>query len=196
MKRYIIPLFILLAITGCTEDENERSAKAVFNNLEADYLQQIHQLGIDSLYREVKWRLYCNHCDVPVKNCMGRAMPGITYGMLDLKVFFLKFEKGKGELAYTFLYSDSLQCSLAEVQGNKIHGIGFEKDGKIPLYYISAGDTAQINIHCDTLPDITDCPTRMINPMQPVVKKFLIANREKLNPWFHMEAVRRGVLED
>lgn len=196
MKRYIIPIVAMLLMAACGEDKDDRSPEAVINNMEDDYLLQIQQLGIDSLYKEVKWRLYCNHCDIPVKNCMGRKIPGLTYGMLDLKVFFLKFEDSTGELAYTFIYNDSLQCSVDDVTGNKIHGIGFERNGKAPLYYISAGDTARISIHCDTLPDITGCPTRMINPEQPVVTKYLTANREKLNPWFHMEAVKRGLLDD
>lgn len=196
MKSFFFSIFIIIIATGCTSVEEDRSPQAVLNNMENDYLKQINELGITELYKEIKWRLYCNHCDVVVKNCMGKEMKGITYGMLDMKVFFLKYENGKGELAYTFIYNDSLQCSLADVSGNKIHGIGFVKDGKEPLYYISAGSTDHISINCDNQADLSDCPTRMINTDQPVIKKYLLANREKLNPWFHMEAIKRGVLED
>ncbi|MCB9045929.1 MAG: hypothetical protein H6550_07300 [Chitinophagales bacterium] len=195
MKRFTIVILSLLLLTACDEDNNDRSQQAVLNRMEDDYLKQIEQLGITDLYTETKWRLYCNHCDVPVKNCSGVEMKGLTYGMLDLKVFFLKYEDGVGKLAYTFLFHDSLQCSLADVQGNKIHGIGFEKNGTEPLFYISSGETEQISAHCDTMEDLSDCPTRMINPDQPVVRKFLEANRPKLNPWFHMEAVKRGFLD-
>lgn len=196
MKSFFLSILVVLITSGCASVEEDRSPQAVLNNMENDYLQQINELGITELYKETKWRLYCNHCDVVVKDCMGREMTGITYGMLDMKVFFLKYENGKGELAYTFIYNDSLQCSLADVTGNKIHGIGFAKDGKEPLYYISAGSTKQISTNCDNETDLSDCPTRMINTDQPVIKKYLLANREKLNPWFHMEAIKRGVLED
>lgn len=185
-----------ILLTGCTEEQQERSPEVLLREMEEDYLGEIARLGITDLYEEVKWRLYCNHCDVPVTDCSGRELKGMTYGMLDLKVFHLKYENGKGELAYTFVYDNSLQCSLKDIVGNKIHGIGFEKDGKEPLYYISAGETGHVSVRCDTMADISDCPTRMINPDQPVVRKFIAANREKLNPWFHMQAMKRGFIND
>lgn len=194
MKHITALILIIVLLAGCDEEKNDRSQKAVLASMEDDYLKQIGQLGIMDLYTETKWRLYCNHCDVPVKSCSGVEIKGLTYGMLDLKVFFLKYEDGVGKLAYTFLYRDSLQCSLADVQGNKVHGIGFKKDSNEPLFFLSAGETEQISVHCDEMEDLSDCPTRMINPDQPVVKKYLIANRPKLNPWFHMEAVKRGFL--
>ena len=197
MKKLVFPIiFALLCLQACDESQDERSTSNLLNTMENDYLQQVEKLGISDLYKEVKWRLYCNHCDVAVKDCAGTQVPGLTYGMLDLKVFFLKYENGKGELAYTFIYNDSLQCSLDNVQGNKVHGFGFEKDGLEPLYYIALGSTNQISINCDTMKNIEDCPTRMMNPDQPVVKKYLLTNREKLNPWFHMEAMKRGFITD
>lgn len=197
MKRLLIAFCTVVLLAGCNEEQEERSPEVLLEKMEQDYLGQIARLGIMDLYEEVKWRLYCNHCDVPVaKNCMGRDLPGVTYGMLDLKVFYLKYENGKGELAYTFIYDNSVQCSLENVAGNKIHGIGFVKDGIKPLYYISAGDAGQISVRCDTMADITECPTRMMNPDQPIVRKFLTKNRNKLNPWFHMQAVKRGFLSD
>ncbi len=196
MKHLLVGAFTVVLLAGCNEERQDRSPEVVLEKMEQDYMAQIARLGILGLYEEVKWRLYCNHCDVPVKDCNGRKLPGITYGMLDLKVFYVKYENGKGELAYTFLYDNSVQCSLEDVPGNKIHGIGFEKDGIEPLYYISAGEAGQISVRCDTMADISECPTRMINPDQPVVRKFLAANREKLNPWFHMQAVKRGFLPD
>lgn len=195
-KFYIIPFIIALFLAGCTEKSSERSQKAVLDKMEDDYLSQINALGITDLYKEVKWRLYCNHCDVPVTSCSGMSIQGLTYGMLDMKVFYLKFDHGIGELAFTYIYNDSLQCSLANVPGNKIYGVGFQQDNEQPLYYISMGENARVSLNCDTMKDITDCPTRMINPDQPVVRKFLKNNRNKLNPWFHMEAVKRGFFED
>lgn len=196
MNRLLLVVFTVVLLTGCHEEQEERSPEVMLEKMEDDYLGQIARLGILNLYEEVKWRLYCNHCDVPVKSCMGREVQGLTYGMLDLKVFYVKYEDDTGELAYTFIYDKSVQCSLEDMPGNKVHGIGFVKDGIEPLYYISAGDAGQISIRCDTMADISECPTRMINPDQPVVRKFLVKNREKLNPWFHMQAIKRGFLSD
>lgn len=197
MKRlFFFIAFTAICMQSCVDNNDEHSAGSLLHNMENNYLTEIDKLGISDLYKEVKWRLYCNHCDVAVEDCMGMKVPGLTYGMLDLKVFFLKYEDGKGELAYTFVYNDSLQCALDNISGNKVHGFGFEKDGREPLYYIAFGSTNPISINCDTMQQIDDCPTRMINPDQPVVKKFLLSNREKLNPWFHMEAVKRGFITD
>ena len=196
MKGLLSTILVALLLSGCAEEQQERSPEVLLKEMEEDYLAQVARLGILDLYEEVKWRLYCNHCDVPVKDCSGRELKGMTYGMLDLKVFYLKYDNGKGELAYTFLYDGKLQCSLKDVDGNKIHGIGFAKDGLEPLYYISAGETGHISVRCDTMADISECPTRMINPDQPVVRKFIANNREKLNPWFHMQAMKRGFIKD
>lgn len=193
--RYILVSLTFLLLVGCAEEENDRSQKALLNKMEDDYLAQIDNMGITELYEEAKWRMYCNHCDVPVKSCSGMELSNITYGMLDLKIFYLKLEDDIGELAFTFIYNDSLQCNLENVSGNKVHGIGFEKSTGRPLYYISAGNTNQISLQCDTMIDINECPTRMLNPDQPVVKKFLQEYRPRLNPWFHMQAVKRGFLQ-
>lgn len=194
MRILTLIVFGVIMLSSCGSDENNGEQQSVLASMEDDYLQRINELGITDLYNEVKWRLYCNHCDVPVKNCMGRELQGVTYGMLDLKVFYLKFENGVGEMAYTFIYNDSLQCAVADMAGNKVHGIGFEQNGKKPLYYISAGETNKISLQCDTMVDISKCPTRMLNPKQPVVLKYLNKNRSMLNPWFHMEAMKRGYL--
>lgn len=196
LKHFLLSVVTVVLLTGCNDEQEERSPEAVLEKMEEDNLAQIARLGVTALHEEVKWRLYCNHCDVPVKDCNGKELPGLTYGMLDLKVFYVKYEDDTGELAYTFIYDNAVQCALEDVQGNKVHGIGFEKDGIEPLYYISAGEAGKISPHCDTMADISECPTRMINPDQPVVRKFLVANRAKLNPWFHMQAVKRGFLSD
>lgn len=191
---YIIATCFFLV--SCSEDNHTQSQKELLDAMEEDYIRQINDLDIYELYNEVKFRLYCNHCDEPVKSCTGREMEGLTYGMLDLKVFYLNYEDGQGELAYTFIYHDSLQCSLESAIRNKIHGIGFKEGGKSPLYYIVAGNDKKISPRCDTLKDITDCPTRMINPKQPVVIKYLERNRGRINPWFHMEAMKRGFITE
>lgn len=187
----------IVLLSACTDEQAERKLQkqAVLNSMKQDYLEQIEELGIAELNEETKWRLYCNHCDVPVKDCNGQTLNGVTYGMLDLQVFFLKYENGKGELAYTFTRNGATQCTLDSVAGNKVHGIGFEKEGKAPLYYISSGSNKHIATDCDMQDDVSDCPTRMINPDQPVIRKFLATHREKLNPWFHMQAVKRGFLD-
>lgn len=195
MRGVLFYTLLLLTLCGCANEEAEKGSETALERMEQDYEQQIEEVGITDLYNETKWRLYCNHCDVTVKDCKGQPMKGVTYGMLDLQVFFVKFDNGKGEFACTFTYNDK-QCTLDEVPGNKVHGIGFMQDGKEPLYYISEGSTKQIPVNCDMQVNINDCPTRMLNPDQPVVRKYLAANREKLNPWFHMQAVKRGFIAD
>ncbi len=189
-------LFICIAFTSCEEDNHTKSRKELLDAMEEDYIRKINDLDIYELYNEVKFRLYCNHCDQVVKDCMGHEVEGLTYGMLALKVFYLNYDEGKGELAYTFIYNDSLQCSLESAPRNQIHGIGFEEGGKAPLYYIVAGKDKKVSIRCDTMEDISDCPTRMINPKQPVVIKYLERNRGRINPWFHMEAMKRGFIKE
>lgn len=196
MSRYLLILLLFLIATGCEEERQKRSQKEVVKQMDEEYQAKLVQHGIQDLHDEIKWRLYCNHCDVPVKSCMGNKMNGLTYGMLDMKIFYLKFDDGVGEIAYTFIYNDSLQCTISEIQGNKIHGVGFsEEDGKL-LYFLSAGETEKVELNCDTMANISECPTRMINPDQPVVRKYLERNRKKLDPWFHMEAVKRGFFDN
>ena len=124
-------------------------------------------------------------------------MKDLTYAMLDLKVFFLRFDNDTGEIAYTFLLNDSLQCTVENTDGSSVHGFGFKKDSAVPLYYIGAGKDGKISTRCDTLLyEEGYCPTRIIKPLQPDVIKYIRKNRAKLNPWFHMEAVRRGVFDE
>ena len=196
MKKIVsnISIVALLCLQSCGDSHSEHNNSDVLANMEKDYLELVEKLGISDLHNEVKWRLYCNYCDVQVEDCMGIQVPDLTYGMLDLKVFFLRYENGKGELSYTFVYNDSLQCALDKIPGNKVHGFGFEKDGREPLYYMTFDDISRVSINCDTMKNIEQCPTRMVNPNQPVVRKFLLANRGKLNPWFRLEAIKRGFI--
>lgn len=196
MRYFFLLLATALFSTGCSEEKGERTQKEIIARMEDEYLSELANKGVSELHEEIKWRLYCNHCDVSVKSCMGREMKGLTYGMLDLKVFYLKFDNGRGEIAYTFIANDSMQCPISEISGNKIHGAGFSVDKGALLYFLSAGETEKISLNCDTMVNIRECPTRMLNTDQPVIRKYLNKNRQKLNPWFHMQAVKRGYFED
>lgn len=190
---------LIVVHTGCEDESAVKTQKELLDELEAGYMGDISDLGIAELHEEMKWRMYCNHCDVPVQDCRGMEVDGLTYGMLALKVFHVSYnyDTDTGEVAYTFVYRDSIQCSIdGGLPQNSVHGFGFTRNGKEPLYFISAGYTNKISVRCDTLEDITECPTRMINPRQPAIKKFLLRNRGHLNPWFHMQAVKRGVINE
>lgn len=196
MRQFLLIFLTIFIITGCEEERDERTQKEMIAQMENEYLSQLARRDALSVYEETKFRLYCNYCNVKVKNCMGREMQGLTYGMLDMKVYYLKFDDGVGEMAFTFIYADSLQCTISEAPGNKVHGVGFSLDDNKVLYFLSAGETEKISLHCDTMADVSDCPTRMMNPDQPVIRKYLKKNRKKLDPWFHMQAVRRGFFDD
>lgn len=201
MQKAIALILITISfftLFSCNEDDTAEDGGNMFVKLEEGYMQDLYTLGVPDLYREQKWRLYCNYCDQQVVDCKGIPMKNLTYGMLDLRAFHLKTEGDTCELAYTFLLHDSLQCGIDNVPGNKIHGVAFLKKSEKPIYYISAGSDEKIPVTCDSTTAPGMCPTRMIEPLQPEVVRYInkVSATNKLNPWFHMEAVKRGVIKE
>lgn len=196
MNRLWLLLLLLLPFSSCEEDTDNITDEGIYDKIDAQYRQKIYELGINELTEDFKWRMYCNYCDVPVKNCRSKEIEGKSFAMLDMKIFYLNYDDDTGEVAFTFLLNDSLQCSLEQVDGIAVHGFGFVKDGVDPLYYIAAGSDLRIPAGCDTLLyEEGICPERIIHPKQPEVIRFLTKYRKSLNPWLHMEAVRRGIYE-
>ena len=84
-------------------------------------------------------------------------------------------------------------CDDELVRNSPIRGVVFNNSYDSVLYYtITSHSHPYLSITC---PDMSNCPSRFVNPLQPEVVKFINDHKTELNPWFYQMAKKKGVLK-
>lgn len=163
------------------------------------YPTEIENLSLQKQYDNSKWNLYCIFCDRlidPVKKVSGNyvAVPNekkMTYGQLDLCFDEVRIKNDTIEIMFFFIFEGE-KVTQFNVNTLPYEGAVFIGDNKNVSMYKTSGDMEYIWVHC---PDKNDCPDRHVNPLQPEVIRYIKQNETKINSWFRMSAVEKGVLE-
>jgi len=193
----------------------DRADFYVLDNSDLRYV--LDTLGLAKAYEDAKWRMYCVRCDRPViytseaKICCN--LPDtLTYGELDLQLTSLEYEKD------TFLFhhaaikdSTGFGYKLSFCFGN----CEFEKRSttdrrmskqRFDIYYAEKQYEKPVAESRDGLvytfiqpvsanADNTFSHLRIYMPLQPEVISYVRTHADKINPWFHREAIGRGVFD-
>jgi len=81
---------------------------------------------------------------------------------------------------------------MPDVVNTPYWGVVFKGASTTPILF-----SLRAHIHY-TMPwcnDLKKCPRRELVPLQPEVIRYIKQNKEKLDPWFRKEAIKRGVIK-
>jgi hypothetical protein len=157
------------------------------------YPQQIVKLKLQKLYDKSRWFLYCIYCDKKLSFRDKLQVPdtSITFGELPLNFDHIDIMSDTIEMYFDF-YLRGTKIDEGIVENLLYSGTVFT-DGKDSIVLYTSRLARYFWAQCLDSNEI--CPYREVNPLQPDVKKYIQKNKEKIDPWFRAEAVRRGVLK-
>jgi len=184
---------VLLVLNFSCYNKQDKSIKKL--NIKTDsinmYPAEILSNNLENKYDEAKWRLYCMNCDItcrfyPFLNIADTPSLGTLPSRFESVYIF----NDTVEIKFRFYYKDSLKCdaSICANSSSIKTGVGFSKLSNDPIYYIDDTNVPRF-MKFDSL-------AREINPLQPEVIAFIKNNKNKLNPWFREEAVRREIIQE
>lgn len=184
-------LFIAVLLAGliysCTQSHKGSTYKA------DTYPRLIDSLSLRKYYDDGKWLMSCYYCDdtvIPEVKYLDMIPKNMTYGELQVKPTYIKLiGTDTLELNFGHFYKDTLLCSYA---ANRTHlhiwGMAYDIKHDSILYFTN--EVSNLTFWCPQ-----PCGSRLGNPIQPEVVKYVQSHRDVLDPWFKAEAIERKVLK-
>lgn len=148
--------------------------------------------GLQDLFDEAKWQLFCLHCDTRLIFYSQMNIADTPFaGSLDLKFDRIKRKHDTTELVFYFYYKDTIQCDAATLKNyfDIDLGVAFRGSNKDSILYFVSGATI-------TFSRGENMNLRYDNVLQPDVISFIDKNRKLLNPWFYNEAINRNIINE
>jgi hypothetical protein len=195
MKPNYIPFLFLLFISCSRESKplssNDTPTRTSVIVKDDDYPNEIKKLGLEYFYDKTKWTFYCQYCDekLNLNKELFTKDTVITFGMLPLIFYKVQVQNDSVEIGFSFYFNNK---PVTEQQYNKsmFLSIMYNVEKDTVIYYRESRFFTRVS--CD--PD-QECRSRVIKPLQPEVIKYILENREKLNPWFRNESIKQGVIK-
>lgn len=177
-------------------------------------------VNFKTVHDDARWRIYCSICDhvllvTDSAKVAYKLIDTMTYGVLSLKLYRykdfsgelddvntppkIKSEKGGHLLVFAPCFNDSPACYLFE---NKAAIIGVSRtlhnycqvaliyangELKFPIEEFAGSFSREIRKENKN--------DRLAYPLQPEVINYIRANKNKINPWFHKQAIINGVFD-
>jgi hypothetical protein len=148
----------------------------------------IDSLGLNKYYDNARWLMYCKYCDEKVV-CLNDSITLGEATIVGNEVHLVS--KDTLELGFDFISKDSASCIGHYDKEQAIIGVAYNIENDSLIYFLGAGVTKRFKVWCDTIP----CNNRLVLPLQPEVIAYIKKNRDKLDPWFRDEAIKRGVIK-
>jgi len=158
----------------------------------SDYPVEVLKLGKTKLYDKAKWFIYCIQSDRKVRFLSKTGIKtNITYGTLPLKFENLQLRGDTLEINFNFYYKGEVVDKLTDNYPHR-GAVYIGNSGKIVMYTTN-GHARYVWAKCD---NPAKCIFREEKPLQPEVIRYIKANKNKLDPWFRKEAIKRGVIKE
>lgn len=187
---------LLVGLICSCDQHKKRNSKYKANT----YPRLIDSLSLRKYYDDGKWLMSCYYCDDTVlpeveylgvipKN-QGLIPKNITYGELQAKPTYIKLiGTDTLELNFGHFYNDTLFCSYA-ANRTHLHVWGMAYDIKHDSILYFTHEVGNLTYWCSQ-----PCGSRLGNPIQPEVVKYIQSHADFLDPWFKAEAIKRKVLK-
>jgi len=153
------------------------------------YPRIVDSLHVNALYNEAKWKMYYMNCTGTVSwRKRFSNLPRTHFGFMPLVFKGLWRSRDSTEFYFEFYYKDTVPCDWNHTTNdmNIVDGIGFSGKKHKKVYYMK--EIARL----DHMGNADDKSTTVL---QPVVQKFLLRNKNYLDPWFRDMAVKKGMLK-
>lgn len=194
MKAIANLLFLLTFFVSCNASpDSTRNKILISEEVEKEYPAEIEKLGAQKRYDNAKWALYCIYCDMHIRfrDPKHSIDTTTTYGQLPLRFHHLKIVGDTMEINFFFYYDnqkvDEFLTDFFPYSGAIFRGA---KDSL--AFYSSRGHASYFWFSCE---DPKNCKERRVIPEQPEVVKYIKENKNKIDPWFLKEAIKRGIIE-
>jgi hypothetical protein len=162
--------------------------------IEPAYPAVIDSLNIRDLYDSARWLTYCINCD---DTCFFHKQDHVkdtlvTFGELKIVNYDTKlYNNDTIDISFKFLM-DTIRAYPSDANSRASLGAQYKISTKNLLTTIEY-TTLKYRLLFG-MPKIKK--NRAFFPLQPEVVKYINNNKDKLNPWFHDEAKRRGVIKE
>jgi hypothetical protein len=193
MNKYFIIALILFA--SCNYELRKRTVTTpeVKSLIHDEYPMEIKSQELRRLYDETKWRLYCIHGDEKVIFIeKPRNKDSITFGMLPLVFHHIQIGHDSIEIDFNFSTKGELLNTDDIVRNIPTWGVVYRATYDTVIWYSSVETMRYFWKGCG----IPNCASRYVNPLQPEIVKYIIDNKNNIDPWFRKEAIKRGVIND
>lgn len=182
--RYLIGALLLLA--GCRNNNGD--------NCHTCYPKRVDSLGIQKLYDETKWHLYCYYCD-DTAGYNSYTNEKITYGTLELLFDTCEVRKDTVLITFRFNFPRKNVVKYNDVSNKRFSH--YDYCGVVYIHdtiYAFYGHT--FNGIYREFRNPESYKSKYFNPLQPDVLRYINLHKNDINPWFRAEAIKRGVLND
>lgn len=187
--KYLLPYFCICMVVLLSCNLNKH--KKISTNNHKDTLTLYRNItNKDSthflkLIKKAKWWLYCFYCDRQVRFLPNTGIKdsSTTLGQLNLKYEYNQINNDTVLFYFDFYYDTLLYNSRMAIFGD-LTGVKIILDNDSVIAFSNGTN------------NVWDGPySRLGNPLQPEVIKYLRENKDKIDPWFYQEAKKRGVFD-
>lgn len=164
------------------------------SSISVGYPDQVRILGLEHLYDNTKWFLYCISCDRklifnPETNVQDTTT---TFGMLPLTLDQVILNNDTVEIDLLFRYK-GLTVTERLISFSPVWGAVYVGDADSIILYSGRTSARYYKEFCR---NSLNCENRAIVPLQPDVIKYITEHKDKIDPWFKMEAIKRAVIKE
>lgn len=188
--------FLIILLSNCKNANSSNNSNRNIDRSQSSYPNAIESLGLQHLYDKTKWAIYCIYSDDTLVYTNNKGEK-VTFGMLNLRYRGYSIHADSTTIFFVFDYNDPGVTKYADtlpLLSTKyiVDGVLYLHNSDSIIAYSGYNINGYYWFH-DTTKRSTN---RYINPLQPEVINYIRQNRNKINPWFRDQAIKRGVLRD
>jgi hypothetical protein len=193
-RNYLLYAYLMSVASGCKLDATDKRVlnTAATNEYASGYPKEINSAELQKLYDETKWRLYCIHCDQKIVFVDKSLTSDITFGQCKLQFDQINQWADSVEVDFFFYYQNIKLNAATLMMTLPTYGAVY----KLPDSLVQYRSRDIVRYFSHTCMDKQDCHDRYVTPQQPEVIRYIKQNKNKIDPWFRKEAIKRGVINE
>lgn len=196
--RYLVTMCLSFELISCNihQPSKDKNVAIIDSATDSLLVAESTKFNLDSLNRvnsfnSAKWWIYCWHCDNSIEDFkIGHDEKCyITMGQLELRLVKIWTTTEYVTYYFNFIVPDSCNFDRNNTPTviNEAVTVKLANDSVVAF----ALENEPLAVWSGEVPT-----SRLYNPLQPAVLKYIRENQEEIDPWFRNEAERRGILKE